>query len=82
MTVPVPTLGRCDRPSGRQMNRLYPYMIRSRSSPGAVKVSATASSMTTTGPPSRTARRIAASTSTGRGMSWMHSNANAASKRP
>ncbi len=44
--------------SGRHTNRLKPYMMRSMSSPGAVKVSATASSMITIGPPSRTARRI------------------------
>ena len=58
---------------------LNPYISRSVSSPGAAKESLTASSITTTGPPGRTAARIAASTSTGCGMSWTHSNANAAS---
>jgi hypothetical protein len=79
MTVPVPADGLEDMPSGRQMNRLTPYMNRSTSSPGAVNSSATASSITTTTPSGFTASRTADRTCTGRGMSWTHSNAKAAS---
>jgi hypothetical protein len=79
ITVPVPAEGWCAMPSGRQTRMLKAYMIFSISSPGAWNRSATASSMMTTGAARTTARRIAASTSTGCGMSCTHSNAKAAS---
>ena len=80
--MPVPAEGVEESPSGKQMNRLKPYMHWSISLPGAVNSSSTASSMITTGPPARTLERIADSTSTGRGMSCRHSKAKAASNGP
>ncbi len=61
---------------------LQPYMSCSTSSPGAVNVSATRSSTTSTTPSGAAIRRIVASTGTGSDMSWTHSNAATRSKRP
>ena len=59
ITVPVPTLGGEERPSGRQTKRLKPYISRSSSSPSGAKASATASSITTREPPGASVRRTA-----------------------
>ncbi len=82
MTVPVATLGSRERPSGRQVVMLHPYMNRSSSSPGAVNSSATRSSTTTREPPGASERRTVARTGTGFDMSWTASMMSARSKVP
>ena len=59
MTVPVAALGCSAMPTGRQQRTLYVYMSRSTSSPGAVKASATFSSITSTVPSSPASERSA-----------------------
>ena len=69
MTVPSAAEGCSASWVGRQWVTLQPYIIRSTSSPGAVNVSATRSSTTSTVPPGASAARAARSASTGRAMS-------------